>query len=669
MAEGAPRQSIAERIAALQLNQVGLNPHEPDPPPTYDQAVATRRKSPPPPPLPKRTTGEFRSNSTNTPPLLTNGHPAGGKLGNEPISTLAIVPPPSLEQLGAKSKARPVPSLPPRPAARGGDSAPAPPVLPPRRDSEQSLAVRRDSIESMSSMRSGRSSLSRVSTGTSLSSPSFGDGQSGRVKAPPYDPSSLPPLPEKKAKGEREPPRVPLRPTSSSPHVTSTVTSGVKDNDRPPLPSRQNTGASNASNTSRQLPPRRSALDYAMNKSTEAAPVLPAREVPGSPPPIPISSRPDLASLQASKPRPQVADTPAAMQLSAPGDCLKCRDFSAPDAHAARFPRQSIPSQDVNWLAHQLTSPFPSATDKARAIFAWLHHNIAYDIIALLNNNIQRSTPSGTIASGLAVCEGYAGLFAALALASGLQAQVVSGHGKGAGYNPIKPGKAVPPFDSNHAWNVVRIDNGESKLIDPCWGSGSVCLRDRKYNKRLDPTWFTRDNDDFSLRHFPTDQNLWFGRPLSWEQYLTMDQLPGGPMVGYPDACAESGINMDSFQPRQLNIPLRDPNGGPTVRFAFSKYCLHWTNEKHGTGEPPWLLLLEFGDGDHRNWTVLNHDGFWWWTDVKREELGKKGGEVKISYMMEFDNRTGRGLSKEYFEHKKGRCGWRCNYAGKWNLV
>jgi protein disulfide-isomerase-like protein len=143
-----------------------------------------------------------------------------------------------------------------------------------------------------------------------------------------------------------------------------------------------------------------------------------------SPPPVPLSSRPNLAELE--KMKPKASPSPAQT-----GVCLKCRDFSGPDNHAARFPRESIPSTDTNWLAHQLCDPFPSATDKARAIFTWLHHNVAYDTVAFFNNNVQRSTPNSTLTSGLAVCEGYAALFTALATAVGLQSVVVGGHGKG----------------------------------------------------------------------------------------------------------------------------------------------------------------------------------------------------------------------------------------------
>lgn len=181
---------------------------------------------------------------------------------------------------------------------------------------------------------------------------------------------------------------------------------------RPSLPPRQSTNAAerlperpalpgrptSTSQTKRAIvpPPQRSALSLGFNnKSAVEPPPVPSSRPPqaanaGVPPPIPTSSRPNLDAIMASKPKP-----------GAPAQCLICRNFSGPDSHAARFPRQQLPSSDVGWLAHQLCAPFPSATDKARAIFTWLHHNVDYDTKNFFAGTVQPSTPEGTITSGM----------------------------------------------------------------------------------------------------------------------------------------------------------------------------------------------------------------------------------------------------------------------------
>ena len=112
-----------------------------------------------------------------------------------------------------------------------------------------------------------------------------------------------------------------------------------------------------------------------------------------SPPPIPLSSRPDLSASTHHRHNVSIGTT-----LPAPnGGCMICRDFSGPDHHASLFPRAHVTS--IKSLAEQLTSPFPSPTDKARAIFTWLHYNIRYDVESFFGGNIQGSTPQSTLQS------------------------------------------------------------------------------------------------------------------------------------------------------------------------------------------------------------------------------------------------------------------------------
>lgn len=147
-----------------------------------------------------------------------------------------------------------------------------------------------------------------------------------------------------------------------------------------------------------------------------------------------------------------------------------------------------------------------------------MYGSVRADTVSFFNNNVRPATPQSTLQSGVAVCEGYAGLFAALALKSGLEAQVISGHGKGYGYAALRPGDALPPYSAGHAWNVVKIDRGQWKLIDCCWGAGVVNGKGRPYEKRFAPERFTQSNDDFGLDHFPGDNSKQFrsgGRVVS----------------------------------------------------------------------------------------------------------------------------------------------------------
>jgi len=380
----------------------------------------------------------------------------------------------------------------------------------------------------------------------------------------------------------------------------------------------------------------------------------------------------------ASKPKP-----------GAVGSCLICRDFSGPDQHAAQFPRFGLPSSDVGWLAHQLCAPFPSATDKARAIFTWLHHNVDYDVHSFFNGTVMPSTPEKTIASGLAVCEGYAGLFAALALKAGLQAMVCSGASKGYGHTPLEPGQPVPPFKSTHAWNAVCIDNGEWKLIDPCWGAGHLGCRNKgegyvlvhplpdiisltslSYIRKFNPAEFTKSNDDFAMKHFPSDNSHQFrndGRIMTYEEFMRDDM--GGRVQVMGGCSTDHGVAERSISPTQLQLKVHDPNAPPVLRFQFSTLCAHWDHLRHGKGKPYVMLLSVAGrDGRDTKYLPFNTDGRMWWLDVERLELGAPGQKISVNAVTEFCGKDARGLGYDAWKNKTA---YSCQFGilCMWELV
>lgn len=367
--------------------------------------------------------------------------------------------------------------------------------------------------------------------------------------------------------------------------------------------------------------------------------------------------------------------TPLQPSAVAAGVCMICRDFSAPDEHAARFPRESIPSQDVGWLAQQLTAPFSSPTDKARAIFKWCHYNIAYNTTAFFSGNIKPSTPGGTIASGLAVCEGYAGLYCALALKAGLECMVLSGASKGFGYEDLQPGQPIPPYKMTHAWNAVRIDNGEWKLIDSCWGAGNVSDQTKTFNKVFAPQWFTMTNDEFGLSHFPPDAHHQFrdhgAPPLSWEEYSVLDKHGlDAKITFFGGAFEEEGFDKRTVTPKTTKISPRD-QPGPTIRFSWQKACPHWDPLRHGRG-PYYIYALALPEtsGAKQKHIPFETNGDVWWCDVPVADLGNTpGSAVNINAMTQWDGKDGRGLSIEQFRRQTGRVGWAGSGVARWEIA
>jgi hypothetical protein len=336
-----------------------------------------------------------------------------------------------------------------------------------------------------------------------------------------------------------------------------------------------------------------------------------------------------------------------------------CRDFSGPDNVAAQYPAHSLPRHDpVGYLANVLCAPFPSATDKARAIFTWCHHNIAYNVEEFFGKCMKGRDVSETIFLGKAVCQGYAEVYQAIAEKAGLQCVVVGGHGKGYGYTPLKRGERPPPKDATgHAWNAVRIDNGEWKLLDACWGAGAVA--EEKYIKGFNPSMFTLSNERFGESHFPGNEQYFFRedrRIPTWEEYYAGPDLS----VEKPQWCGGAGaegISQFGCSPAAKHIPV---HSGEVVRFQFAKVCEHWTHERNGKGAPYLLMLKIHGvDGRKDDIVPLDTDGYWWWADVPARDLGAPGMNVQLLALTVLNGRDARGVTKEdYYRVKKQSMAW-----------
>ncbi|KAB8238044.1 uncharacterized protein BDW43DRAFT_262928 [Aspergillus alliaceus] len=697
MAEEPQVLSIQQRIAALNQARAEQSP----------QGTASPLQGAQPTPFASRPLPS-RQQTIDNPPINSHGFACNRSPDGNQQKPVLRPPPPTPGQI---SKAPP--PLPIRKVST--ESAP---TLPPRRPSGFS---RKESKESLASDVSYSTSTS-AGRATIASTASNDSGTIRSVRAPAWGDAKLPPLPPKRqeTKTVQPPPRPRPSPANSSrsrsqarpslpprrESTNSTSTDRSRSTSRPPpLPSRVNRDKSlepsaevNGKQSARRLPPlppSSAVLERIQNSGLGAINRNPEDSGPptnngvqeakpnGVPPPIPLATRPDLdlSKLQATKPRLCKSTHPATTPSTT---CLKCRDFSAPDAHAARYPRESLPSYDLAWLARELTAPFPSLTDKARVLFTWLHHNIEYDVYSFFNKCVKPSTPAGTLASGLAVCEGYASLFATLAAHAGLEAVVVGGHGKGYGYEAPAPGSPVPPASpTGHAWNAVRIDNGHWKLLDACWGAGAVQGPGRPYQKHFTPAMFTDTNDEFGLRHFPSDRSHFYrddGRPeISWEEYILGN--PNSPLSAeqptvFGDAKNHS-IGERSFRPAAKQIAIHQPS---PLRFQFSLICEHWTLEHHTRAKPGLFLLMVHGvDGRQDDRIPFTHvrgsgpggGGDFWYVDIpSAKALGAPGQKLAIAVLTSFGDRNdARGVTAEEYRQQVGRVGMAWAYIAEWELV
>ncbi|EFX04367.1 kyphoscoliosis peptidase [Grosmannia clavigera kw1407] len=496
-----------------------------------------------------------------------------------------------------------------------------------------------------------------------------------RPRPGPGDASKPPPLPARRSTvrdGETQPPVLPAR----------RQTDRAQEPSPPTLPSRQSTVRSAISqgfSSSKAAIGRWS--DRANHKNDDGD--------DDTPPPLPMASRPSRAQIDAvvrGGGRSSAA-APGSGNYAMKGDddeCLLCRDFSGPDDLAARYPLERLPRQGtVNYLARHLCDPFSSQTDKARAIFTWCHHNVAYDVDGFFSGCIPRGQSiTEQIFSGKAVCEGYAKIYEAIARAAGLEVRVVTGHGKGFGFNLVKPGQPVPPPNpTGHAWNAVRIDGGEWKLLDACWGAGNISeQRAERYEKCFAPDMFTMSNDKFGERHFPADRSCFFradGCAISWAEYV-VERSAEPPVVLYTNGKEDQFIDPDSVQPSSLQIHVsnvsRGSSGDDLVHFYFGRTCPHWKLETNGRGLQPYQMFIKIknggADGRSEEMVEVRYDSpLHWWADIPRSRLGPPGTKLTCFAYATRDGQDMRGASMADFRASLGR--HKVTFVGicAWELV
>lgn len=254
-----------------------------------------------------------------------------------------------------------------------------------------------------------------------------------------------------------------------------------------------------------------------------------------------------------------------------------------------------------------------------------------------------------------------------------MESFVVGGHGKGFGFTTsLNPRTSLPAENSNHAWNAVKVDNGQWKCIDACWGAGNISGAGQPYNKQFTPRMFTMSNDDFGLRHFPTNRSQAFrsdGRSMSWEEYVIGD-TGGEPLQVYGIAGNE-GISESSFLPKYTRIstsPSAHP--GPTLRFQFSKVCEHWDPVRNGGGKPfVYFLSIHGIDGREDDAVPFETNGMFWWADVEPKRLGTRGQTITVYAVDTVSGQSGRGLSIEEYRIAKGRKAMGFQGLAAWELI
>ena len=167
-------------------------------------------------------------------------------------------------------------------------------------------------------------------------------------------------------------------------------------------------------------------------------------------------------------------------------------------------------------------APKENQIDRAWIIFYWISQNIRYDTDAFFNNRIGSQNGQDVFQSGKAVCEGYSSLYADLCNRTGIPCEKVSGYSKGFGFDPRQT-----KFDkTDHAWNIIRLEQGHSYFVESTWGSGHLSSSSQQYKQELVSHYFLCPPEHMIYGHLPEDnRKQLLAQPITMQQYLMLPHV------------------------------------------------------------------------------------------------------------------------------------------------
>ena len=186
-----------------------------------------------------------------------------------------------------------------------------------------------------------------------------------------------------------------------------------------------------------------------------------------------------------------------------------CADYSKIDKQSETVPSNLKTAKEISrYLTRHLTSP----TDKARAIYFWITHNIRYDV-EKMNRSITYSDSQELVDEVLiyrkGVCSNYTALFKACCQSVGIESYIVDGYIR-------LNGKLVLV---GHSWNAIKIDN-KFYNIDATWAAGYVA--NGKFYQQFRDSEFMITPAVFIKSHIPFDPIWQFStNPISFKDFDT----------------------------------------------------------------------------------------------------------------------------------------------------
>ena len=176
-----------------------------------------------------------------------------------------------------------------------------------------------------------------------------------------------------------------------------------------------------------------------------------------------------------------------------------------------------------NTVLPQLSLSGKTTYQKVQAIYNWITTNVKYDYSHLSDPTyLTQYNAYAAAVQKKAVCQGYANLFYRLANDAGVDCRIITGKA----YNGTQT--------EDHAWNIVRMEDGKYYCLDATWDAGSSPAEYQYFLKGL--TSFSKDHQAETDKLNTPYWTQYQSRTSAADYKASSTQLPAPTVTGGNDA-------------------------------------------------------------------------------------------------------------------------------------
>lgn len=256
------------------------------------------------------------------------------------------------------------------------------------------------------------------------------------------------------------------------------------------------------------------------------------------------------------------------------------KNYRAIDKRAVEAPNAEKAS--ITRLAAYLTASAKDDYEKARAIYSWITHHVAYSDSTVSNGwlgtseNKLNQQAENVLKNSSAVCEGFANLYKALCTAADLKAEIVTG---------VVKQENGEVSDFGHAWNAVQLA-GQWYLTDPTWGAGYADYWTGRFVQEYQEAYFLMPAEKMIQNHLPDDP-IWqlLANPVTEQEFRDLSKealyLKATEKTAYPFVYQDSiqaWFQQDSIQ-QMLGASERILRYNPQSSVALARLGNHFYNQ------------------------------------------------------------------------------------------